>query len=98
MALSAWCGYKDIFEVLMNHGADLDMQDTVTWDTVYSVQNTDKAVTMLHEILHEDATIIWYCEKFNIDTEDISNKGLHEMHSYLLKRENKEGYSTQSSS
>ena len=98
LTLALWSGHEDIFNCLIRYGAELDAGDCVTGNTIlhslveYGEYCSDHAWSMMELILYGESTHIWWCRKRNIDLKKCGILEISKMRMYLLKQENKKGY------
>ena len=98
LTLALWSGHKDIFNCLVEYGAELDAGDCNTGNTLlhslveYGEFATDNAWSMMEVILYGKSSQIWWCRKRNINIEKCGILEISKMRMYLLKIENKKGY------
>ena len=98
LGMAATSGFRNICQLLVKNGAEIDMQDLMNGDTIfhslvrYSLSDPDDAIDFLDMIIHSTEIEAWFKDKFGIRTERFVEKSRQKMRCYLLKLENNNSY------
>ena len=98
LALAIWGGNADLFDLLVENGAEIDEQDDKTGSGIlHTVIMKNKNipgddVELCEHILNSDTTLKWWAEKRNIDSEKCGLQEKMKMKRHLLSMKNFDGY------
>ena len=95
--LSCWIGSVEIFNELLDRGADLDKVDSRGCNAIHmlvevSVKRPEDAIDMLGQVFGSDATRRWFCRKQDIDQKYWTPQDDEDVKRLLLNMKNDDGY------
>ncbi len=101
ISLALWCGKRELYDKLVDFGAEADAKDNLTGNTalhtlvLYSKKDCELVNNMIDHMLNSESTRLWWCKKQNIPNalEKFSPHHWKHLKYYLLNIENCEGYS-----
>ena len=100
LGLCLWCGRVELYEELIDAGAEVDATEKETGNTaihslvLYSKENPEMMANMIDLVLTHDATRKWWCRKNGIPQERFKFGPMHwrRLRQHLLNIPNKDGY------
>lgn len=98
LSLSTWCGIPELFEDLVNYGADLDSRDNITGNTIMhtlienGAKDPETAKKMMDVTMNSNAALEWWSKKRGFSVNDCNQSEKARFHRYILNLRNFDGY------
>ena len=98
LTLAVWSNQMEIFDLLLQYGAQIDAKDAVTGNTVihslveYAVMDSSKACDLFTGLLFRESCKVWWCKRNDIHVDDLTEDSITMMRNYLLRQTNGQGY------